>query len=152
MILHQVNIDARDDLLEQEINKWHTEHTAGWENMGKQLQHAMVSIICTYCFQHKVDNLLKAIDSAFEKLAPSFLPPANKTTGHKLNYLHSAQKLIGMKQGKAKGNVLNLHREFTDHLDQKEKAMLGGIGALVGDCFWVLNKNSNALCSPLDSE
>eukprot|EP00961_Rhodomonas_salina_P012811 172564-Rhodomonas_salina.1 len=145
--------DAINDLLEIEIVKWHVENTPGWSTMSREVQRGFVQLIRCYCYQHKVDNLSKGVETAFEKLSALFLPTLKdkyKSSGHKTpsasNYMHAAQKLIGMKGGKSNGNTLNIHKEFKDHLERKgmvkELEMLGGIGALVGDRFWARNKNA----------
>ena len=135
--------DKIDDLLEEDIDKILSKKVPGWHDKTRQEQVAMVRIVRHYCFQHKIDNLSRAVADACEMfLAESgVLPPQDATNRHTppcfSNYMHTAHKLIGIKHGKPNGETTNIHMEFTNHLERKglgvEAAMVRALGPLVGD-------------------
>jgi len=154
---HNAGEDKIDDIIEEEILKWCSENVPKWEKCPYNLQKKAVRLIRHYCFEHKVDNLAKAIPDACEdfcslgKFLEGWDPNCRHDKPSGVNWMHAAHKLMGRKGGKDKpnSNPLNIHTQFKDHLIRNEKhaelAMLKSLGCIVGERFWARCKQAAML-------
>eukprot|EP00286_Rhodomonas_abbreviata_P005766 CAMPEP_0181320196 /NCGR_PEP_ID=MMETSP1101-20121128/17989_1 /TAXON_ID=46948 /ORGANISM="Rhodomonas abbreviata, Strain Caron Lab Isolate" /LENGTH=663 /DNA_ID=CAMNT_0023427873 /DNA_START=307 /DNA_END=2297 /DNA_ORIENTATION=- len=156
---HNAGEDKIDDIIEEEVLKWCQENVHKWEKCPYLLQKKAVRLIRHYCFEHKIDNLAKAIPDACDDFCSlgKYLDGWDVNCRHDkpsgANWMHATHKLIGRKGGKEKpgSNPLNIHTEFKDHLirtdKQAELGMLQSLGCIVGERFWARCKQGALLYS-----
>lgn len=152
---HQQGEDKLCDLLEQEILKWKKENVADFNKLTEKEQEDLSTIVRGYCFEHKIDNLGKAVVRGLSDFAKagSFLPAKESGSRHTppagKTWLHACHKLIGRKHCKASGETTNLNADFKYHLEENHleaaAKMIDSLGPLVGDRFWANFKTAALL-------
>ena len=156
---HNATEDKIDYYIEEEIRKWCEANVHKWEKCPYILQKKACWLIRHYCFEHKIDNLAKAIPDVCDDFCAmgGYLVGWDETCRHDkpsgANWMHAAHKLIGRKGGRDKpgSNPLNINTQFKDHLIRKHKhaelAMLQSLGCIVGERFWARCKQGAMLYS-----
>ena len=153
---HTAGEDKLIDLLEEEIVKWKKLNVAGYADLSEAEQDDLSRIVRGYCFDHKIDNLGKAIVRGLGDFctAGEFLPTdacgkTRHTPPKATTWIHACHKLIGRKHGKAGGETTNINTDFRMHLQENDlhdgEAMLDSLGPLVGCRFWANMKTAALL-------
>ena len=149
---HAQNETKTVDVLEVECRKWCEKNIPDWNEKTREEQDDMVFFSRGYCFQHKCDNLAKAIKTAMKlyRLKSGCLQSKQKKElyfSSAVTWCWCAHKCIGMASSAA--TDLNLNADFKLWLRGKGRkddlTMLCSLGPLVGDRFWAVLKNGACL-------